>query len=149
MQFLFSPAIATLSDANGRRPVLLISVLGHAVDNLPTAFAPSMLRLFIERLFAGICGASYTTENAFVADITKPDDRAKVFGLMGAAFGLGFVIGPAIGWLLGEFGPRVPFFVAAGFRWSTSSLAGSSGLKCWDRKTAGPSRSAAPTPSVR
>jgi MFS transporter, DHA1 family, tetracycline resistance protein len=149
MQFLFGPAIGNLSDANGQRPVLLISVLGHAVDNLLTAFAPSILRLFIERLFAGICGASYTTANASLADITKPDDRAKVFGLMGAAFGLGFVIGPSIGWLLGEFGPRVPFFVAAGFRWSSSSLAGSCGLQCWDRKTAGLSRSAAPTASVR
>lgn len=114
MQFLFGPAIGNLSDAFGRRPVLLLSVLGLAVDYLLTAFAPSMLWLFVGRIFAGICGASYTTANAFLADITKPEDRAKVFGLMGAAFGLGFVIGPAIGGLLGEFGPRVPFFVAAG-----------------------------------
>jgi DHA1 family tetracycline resistance protein-like MFS transporter len=114
MQFLCGPAIGNLSDAFGRRPVLLLSVFGLAVDYLLTAFAPSMLWLFVGRVFAGICGASYSTANAFLADITKPEDRAKAFGLMGAAFGLGFVIGPAIGGLLGEFGARVPFFVAAG-----------------------------------
>lgn len=114
MQFLFGPAIGNLSDAVGRRPVLLISVFGLAIDYLLTGFAPNMLWLFVGRIFAGICGASYTTANAYLADITKPEDRARVFGLMGAAFGLGFVIGPAIGGLLGEFGPRVPFFVAAG-----------------------------------
>ena len=114
MQFLFGPAIGNLSDAFGRRPVLLLSVLGLAVDYLLTGFAPSMMWLFVGRIFAGICGASYTTANAFLADITPPAERAKVFGLMGAAFGLGFVIGPAIGGLLGEFGARVPFFVAAG-----------------------------------
>jgi MFS transporter, DHA1 family, tetracycline resistance protein len=114
MQFLFGPAIGNLSDAHGRRPVLLLSVFGLFVDYLLTAFAPTMLWLFVGRIFAGICGASYTTANAYLADITKPDERAKVFGMMGAAFGLGFIIGPAIGGLLGEFGPRVPFFVAAG-----------------------------------
>jgi DHA1 family tetracycline resistance protein-like MFS transporter len=114
MQFLFGPAIGNLSDAYGRRPVLLLSVFGLAVDYLLTAFAPNLLWLFVGRIFAGICGASYTTANAFLADITKPEERARVFGMMGAAFGLGFVIGPAIGGLLGEFGPRVPFFVAAG-----------------------------------
>ena len=114
MQFLFGPAIGNLSDAVGRRPVLLLSVFGLAVDYLLTGFAPTMIWLFVGRVFAGICGASYTTANAFLADITKPEDRARMFGLMGAAFGLGFVIGPAIGGLLGSFGPRVPFFVAAG-----------------------------------
>lgn len=114
MQFLFGPAIGNLSDAVGRRPVLLLSVFGLAVDYLLTGFAPSMIWLFVGRIFAGICGASYTTANAFLADITRPEERAKVFGMMGAAFGLGFVIGPAIGGLLGSFGPRVPFFVAAG-----------------------------------
>ena len=114
MQFLFGPAIGNLSDAVGRRPVLLLSVFGLAVDYLLTGFAPNMIWLFVGRIFAGICGASYTTANAFLADVTAPPDRAKVFGMMGAAFGLGFVIGPAIGGLLGSFGPRVPFFVAAG-----------------------------------
>lgn len=113
-QFLFGPAIGNLSDAYGRRPVLLLSVFGLAVDYMLMALAPSLLWLFIGRLVAGICGASYTTANAYLADITKPEERAKVFGMMGAAFGLGFIIGPAIGGLLGEFGPRVPFFVAAG-----------------------------------
>ena len=113
MQFLFGPAIGNLSDAVGRRPVLLLSVFGLAVDYLLTGFAPNMIWLFVGRIFAGICGASYTTANAFLADVTAPPDRAKVFGMMGAAFGLGFVIGPAIGGLLGSFGPRVPFFVAA------------------------------------
>lgn len=114
MQFIFGPAIGNLSDAVGRRPVLLLSVFGLAVDYLLTGFAPNMGWLFVGRIFAGICGASYTTANAFLADITRPEERAKVFGMMGAAFGLGFVIGPAIGGLLGSFGSRVPFFVAAG-----------------------------------
>lgn len=114
MQFLLGPALGNLSDAYGRRPVLLLSVFGLAVDYLLTAFAPTMVWLFIGRIFAGICGASYVTANAYLADITTPENRARAFGLMGAAFGLGFVIGPAIGGLLGEFGSRVPFFVAAG-----------------------------------
>jgi DHA1 family tetracycline resistance protein-like MFS transporter len=111
---LFEPVLGNLSDAYGRRPVLLLSVFGLAVDYLLTAFAPNMWWLFIGRTFAGLRGASYTTANAYLADITKPEERAKAFGLMGAAFGLGFIIGPAIGGILGEFGPRVPFFVAAG-----------------------------------
>ncbi len=109
MQFLFGPVIGNLSDAYGRRPVLLLSVAGLAVDYLLTAFAPTMIWLFVGRIVAGLCGASYTTANAYLADITTPENRAKAFGLMGAAFGLGFIIGPAIGGLLGEFGPRVPF----------------------------------------
>ena len=113
-QFLFGPAIGNLSDAYGRRPILLLSVFGLAVDYVMMALAPSLLWLFIGRLVAGVCGASYTTANAYLADITKPEERAKVFGMMGAAFGLGFIIGPAIGGLLGEFGPRVPFAMAAG-----------------------------------
>ena len=113
MQFLFGPAIGNLSDAYGRRPLLLIAVFGLAVDYVIMALAPTLLWLFVGRVFAGICGASYTIANAYLADITAPEDRARAFGYMGAAFGLGFVIGPAIGGLLGEFGPRVPFIVAA------------------------------------
>ncbi len=113
-QFIFGPTIGNLSDAYGRRPVLLLSVFGLGLDYLLMAFAPSIIWLFIGRLIAGVCGASYTTANAYLADITAPEQRAKVFGMMGAAFGLGFIVGPAIGGLLGEFGPRVPFFVAAG-----------------------------------
>jgi DHA1 family tetracycline resistance protein-like MFS transporter len=113
-QFLFGPAIGNLSDAYGRRPVLLLSVLGLGIDYVLMALAPNLLWLFAGRLVAGICGASYTTANAFLADITAPEERARAFGFMGAAFGLGFVIGPAIGGMLGEFGPRVPFAAAAG-----------------------------------
>lgn len=115
MQFLFGPFIGNLSDAYGRRPVLLLSVAGLGFDYLFTAFAPSILWLLIGRLIAGLCGASYSAANAFIADITEPAARAKAFGLVGAAFGVGFVIGPAIGGLLGEFGHRVPFFAAAAF----------------------------------
>lgn len=114
MQFLCGPAIGNLSDAYGRRPVLLLAVAGLGVDYLLTAFAPTMTWLFAGRIIAGICGASYVTANACLADVTAPEDRAKAFGLMGAAFGLGFVIGPAIGGIVGQWGPRVPFFVAAG-----------------------------------
>jgi len=112
-QFLFGPALGSLSDDYGRRPLLLLAVFGLGIDYLITALAPSIFWLFIGRTFAGLCGASYVIANAYIADITAPENRAKAFGLMGAAFGLGFVIGPAIGGLLGAFGPRVPFYVAA------------------------------------
>ena len=113
-QFLFGPVMGNLSDAYGRRPLLLLAVAGLAVDYMFSALAPSVGWLFAGRIIAGVCGASYVIANAFIADITQAEDRAKAFGLMGAAFGVGFVIGPAIGGLLGEFGPRVPFWVAAG-----------------------------------
>ena len=112
-QFLFGPALGSLSDAYGRRPLLLLAVFGLGVDYLITAMAPSLSWLFIGRTFAGFCGASYVIANAYIADITAPENRAKAFGMMGAAFGLGFVVGPAIGGLLGAFGTRVPFFVAS------------------------------------
>ncbi len=112
-QFLLGPTLGNLSDAYGRRPLLLLAVFGLGCDYLITAIAPSIGWLFLGRALAGICGASYVIANAYIADITKPEERAKAFGLMGAAFGLGFVIGPAIGGLLGAFGPRVPFYVAA------------------------------------
>jgi MFS transporter, DHA1 family, tetracycline resistance protein len=112
-QFLFGPTMGNLSDAYGRRPLLLLAVAGLGVDYMIMALAPNLTWLFVGRLFAGFCGASYVVANAFIADITAPEDRAKAFGMMGAAFGLGFVIGPAIGGLLGTFGPRVPFYAAA------------------------------------
>jgi DHA1 family tetracycline resistance protein-like MFS transporter len=115
MQFLFGPTLGNLSDAFGRRPLLLLAVFGLAVDYLFTAFAPNMVWLFAGRIIAGLCGASYVIANAFLTDITLPQDRAKAFGRMGAAFGLGFIIGPAVGGLLGELGPRIPFFAAAIF----------------------------------
>ena len=113
MQFLCGPVVGNLSDAYGRRPVLLASVLGLGVDYIVTAYAPTIAWLFVGRIVAGICGASYTTANAYISDITQPADRAKAFGLIGAAFGIGFILGPAIGGLLGQFGHQVPFLAAA------------------------------------
>ena len=113
-QFCFSPLVGNLSDRFGRRPVLLASLLGFAIDYLFLAFAPTLAWLFVGRVIAGITGASFTTASAYIADISTPENRAKNFGLIGAAFGLGFIIGPAIGGLLGDFGTRVPFMVAAG-----------------------------------
>jgi DHA1 family tetracycline resistance protein-like MFS transporter len=113
MQFVCGPAVGNLSDAFGRRPVLLLSILGLGIDYIVTAFAPSIAWLFVGRLLAGMCGASYTTANAYIADITPPEGRARAFGLIGAAFGIGFILGPAIGGLLGQFGHRVPFLAAA------------------------------------
>lgn len=113
-QFCFSPLIGNLSDRYGRRPVLLASLFGFAVDYLFLAFAPTLAWLFLGRVIAGITGASMTTASAYIADISTPETRAKNFGMIGAAFGLGFIIGPAIGGLLGGFGTRVPFMVAAG-----------------------------------
>ncbi len=112
-QFLFGPTMGSLSDAYGRRPLLLLAVFGLGLDYLISAFAPTIMWLFVARAVAGLCGASYVIANAYIADITAPENRAKAFGMIGAAFGLGFIIGPAIGGLLGEYGPRVPFFVAA------------------------------------
>jgi MFS transporter, DHA1 family, tetracycline resistance protein len=113
-QFLFSPVLGNLSDRYGRRPILLISLFGFAVDYLFLAFAPTIGWLFVGRVIAGIMGASFTTATAYIADISTPEKRAQNFGMVGAAFGLGFIIGPVIGGLLGQFGPRVPFIAAAG-----------------------------------
>ena len=114
MQFLFSPFLGNLSDKYGRRPVLLFSLFGFGVDYVFLSFAPTIGWLFVGRIIAGITGASYTTATAYIADISAPQDRAKNFGLVGAAFGLGFIIGPVIGGLLGQYGSRVPFLTAAG-----------------------------------
>jgi MFS transporter, DHA1 family, tetracycline resistance protein len=114
MQFLCSPIMGGLSDRFGRRPVLLASLFGFGLDYLFLAFAPTLGWLFVGRMIAGVMGASFTTAGAYIADISSPEKRAQNFGLIGAAFGLGFIIGPVIGGLLGSFGPRVPFMVAAG-----------------------------------
>ncbi len=114
MQFLFSPVLGNLSDQYGRRPVLLISLFGFALDYLFVAFAPTLAWLFVGRLVAGITGASFTAATAYIADISPPEKRAQNFGMIGAAFGLGFIIGPVIGGILGQYGPRVPFLAAAG-----------------------------------
>ena len=112
-QFAFSPLMGNLSDRFGRRPLLLLAIFGLGVDYLFSAVAPSIFWLVVGRVIAGVCGSSYVIANAYIADVTAPEDRAKAFGMVGAAFGVGFVLGPAIGGLLGELGPRVPFYVAA------------------------------------
>ncbi len=113
MQFLCAPVLGNLSDKYGRRPVLLFSLFGFGIDYLFLSFAPSIWWLFVGRLIAGITGASFTTASAYIADISTPENRAQNFGMIGAAFGLGFILGPMIGGLLGEFGTRIPFIVAA------------------------------------
>ncbi len=113
MQFAFGPTIGNLSDRFGRRPVLLISLAALAVDYVVMALAPTLWLLFVGRVVAGIAGATHSTANAYIADVSPPDKRAQNFGLVGAGFGLGFVIGPVIGGLAGEIGTREPFFAAA------------------------------------
>ncbi|MGX5817237.1 TCR/Tet family MFS transporter [Chitinophaga lutea] len=114
MQFLFAPVVGNLSDRFGRRPVLLLSLLGFGIDYIVLALAPTYGWLFAGRIVAGITGASFTTASAYIADIS-PDEttRAKNFGMIGAAFGLGFVLGPALGGLLAKWGIRAPFYAAA------------------------------------
>ncbi len=114
LQFLFSPILGGLSDRYGRRPVLLISLFGFALDYLFLSYAPTIGWLFVGRAIAGISGASFTTASAYIADISNDKNRAQNFGMIGAAFGLGFIIGPVIGGLLGSLGSRVPFMFAAG-----------------------------------
>lgn len=113
-QFLFAPVMGNLSDQFGRRPVILISLFGFACDYLILAFAPTYVWLLIGRVIAGITGASFSTASAYIADISTDKDRSKNFGMIGAAFGVGFIIGPLLGGVLGEIGTRVPFFAAAG-----------------------------------
>ena len=113
MQFLFSPLVGNLSDRFGRRPILLISLFGFGIDYLITAFAPTIGWLFLARIIAGIFGASFTTATAYIADVSPPEKRAQNFGMIGAAFGLGFIIGPAVGGLLTQFGTRAPFIAGA------------------------------------
>lgn len=126
-QFIFSPVLGNLSDQYGRRPILLLSLFGFGCDYLLTAFAPTIGWLFLGRIVAGITGASFTTATAYIADISTPDRKAQNFGIIGAAFGLGFIIGPVIGGLLTSlgpyveslhpslksFGPRIPFVASA------------------------------------
>lgn len=112
-QFIFAPVIGNLSDKYGRRPVLLASLLGFGIDYLFLALAPTYGWLFVGRVIAGITGASFTTASAYIADVSTPETRAKNFGMIGAAFGLGFVIGPALGGLLAGLGIRAPFYAAA------------------------------------
>lgn len=113
MQFLCAPVLGGLSDRYGRRPILLFSLFGFGIDYIFQAFAPTIGWLFVGRLLAGVMGSSFTTGAAYIADVSTPEKRAQNFGMVGAAFGLGFIIGPAIGGLLGQYGPRAPFLAAA------------------------------------
>ncbi len=114
MQLIFSPIIGGLSDKYGRRPVLLFALMGFCLDYLLVAFAPSIAWLFVGRIIAGITGASITTATAYIADISTPEKRAQNFGLVGAAFGLGFIIGPVLGGIFSQWGHQAPFLAAAG-----------------------------------
>lgn len=114
MQFLFSPLQGALSDRFGRRTVILISCTGLGLDFLLMAVAPNLWWLFAGRIISGICAASISTAGAYIADVTPPEKRAGAFGMIGAAFGIGFVLGPFLGGVLGHVAPRLPFWVAAG-----------------------------------
>jgi DHA1 family tetracycline resistance protein-like MFS transporter len=113
-QFLFAPIVGGLSDKYGRRPILLISLFGLGIDYIFLSFAPSMVWLFVGRIIAGITGASFTTAMAYIADISTPEKKAQNFGMVGVAFGIGFIIGPMIGGLFSNMGIRVPFMISAG-----------------------------------
>jgi DHA1 family tetracycline resistance protein-like MFS transporter len=114
MQFLFMPVLGSLSDRIGRRPIILLSNFGLGLDYILMGVAPSVGWLFVGRVISGITAASVSTAGAYIADVTPPEQRAAKFGLLGAAFGAGFVIGPALGGVLGDISPRLPFWVAAG-----------------------------------
>ncbi|RXK86487.1 TCR/Tet family MFS transporter [Filimonas effusa] len=113
MQFVFAPVLGNLSDRYGRRPILLFSLLGFGIDYMLTGFSPNIEWLFAGRIIAGITGASFSTASAYIADVSTPEKKAQNFGMVGVAFGLGFIIGPVLGGYLGKLGPRVPFFAAA------------------------------------
>ena len=114
MQFLFAPVLGILSDKFGRKPVLLLALFGLGLNFLIHAIAPNIFWLFVGRILAGICGASFTVATAYIADISAPEKKAQNFGIMGAAFGLGFIIGPLLGGVFAQWGIRVPFYVASG-----------------------------------
>jgi DHA1 family tetracycline resistance protein-like MFS transporter len=115
MQLVSQPVLGALSDRYGRRPVLLLSTFGLGLDYFLMAWAPSLAWLFVGRVISGITAATFATASAYIADVTPPEKRAGAYGLLGAAFGIGFVLGPAFGGLLGNSDPRLPFWVAGGF----------------------------------
>jgi len=114
MQFLFSPVLGEISDRFGRRPILLLALFGLSIDYMIHAWAPTIAWLFLGRFLAGITGASFTVASAYIADVSTKENKAKNFGLIGAAFGVGFIIGPGIGGFFGEIDIRLPFYIAAG-----------------------------------
>jgi MFS transporter, DHA1 family, tetracycline resistance protein len=120
MQFFFSPILGALSDRFGRRPVVLLSNFGLSLDYVVMALAPTLSWLFVGRVISGITSASISTAFAYIADITAPEKRAEVFGKIGVAFGAGFILGPALGGLLGDIDPRLPFWVAAGLSFANA-----------------------------
>jgi DHA1 family tetracycline resistance protein-like MFS transporter len=120
MQFIFSPLLGSLSDRFGRRPVVLLSNFGLGLDYVLMALAPSLSWLFVGRVISGITSASVSTAFAYIADMTPPERRAAVFGKVGVAFGAGFILGPAIGGLLGDIDPRLPFWAAAGLSFANT-----------------------------
>jgi DHA1 family tetracycline resistance protein-like MFS transporter len=120
MQFFFSPVLGSLSDRFGRRPVVLLSNFGLGLDYVLMALAPSLNWLFVGRLISGITSASVSTAFAYISDMTPPERRATVFGKVGVAFGAGFILGPAIGGLLGHIDPRLPFWAAAGLSFANT-----------------------------
>ena len=113
MQFIFAPVQGSLSDRFGRRPVILISCAGLGLDFILMALAPNLWWLLVGRVISGITAASFSTASAYISDVTPPEKRAASFGMMGAAFGIGFVVGPALGGLLGQISPRLPFWASA------------------------------------
>lgn len=115
MQFVFAPLLGMLSDRFGRRPVILLSNFGLGIDYIVMALAPTLGWLFFGRVLSGITAATMSTANAYVSDVTPPEKRAKAFGLLSASFGIGFIMGPAVGGWLGQFDPRLPFWCAAAF----------------------------------
>ena len=133
MQFLCAPIIGNLSDRFGRRPVLIYALVSIGIDYAITGWAPTIGWLFFGRLLSGIAGGSYTTASAYIADVSPPEKRAANFGLVGAAFGLGFIVGPGLGGILGEYGThlfgdagtRLPFFVAAGLAFANAAFGSS------------------------
>src|SRR5467141_3042804 len=122
MQLIFSPVLGRLSDKYGRRPILITSLLGTCLGFLFLGFATTLWMLFIGRIIDGISGGNISTAQAYIADVTTKEDRAKGMGLLGAAFGLGFIFGPAIGGILSRWGTAVPFFFAAGLCFANATL---------------------------